>query len=142
MRQRYEGLYGYACVQPTTGRTFWLLLPTVSIAAFAIALQLFAEAVGLHANKQISLVLDCAGWPTSPVLPCPSRVQLHFLPAYSPELQPAEQLWGLTDAPLVNHCFDTLDALEDVLADRCVWLQHHPDLVASTTHCHWWPAHG
>ena len=130
----------YAFVHPTTGRTFWLLLPTVSIVAFGMALQLFAQTVG-H-NKHIILVMDCAGWHTSPALPCPSGLQLHFLPAYSPELQPAEHLWVLTDAPLVNQCFETLDDLQDTLADRCIWLQQHPDLIASTTHFHWWPAHG
>ncbi|WP_353738116.1 hypothetical protein [Microcystis sp. M038S2] len=37
---------------------------------------------------------------------------LDFLPAYSPELQPAERLWSLVDEPLVNEYFETIEALE------------------------------
>jgi transposase len=139
VRQRYQWVYVYAFVQPSTGRTFWLLLPTVSLAAFAIALQLFAQAVGAGPHNHILLVLDGAGWHRSPALLCPPGLQLLFLPAYSPELQPAEHLWVLSDAPIINQCFDTLDALEAVLADRCVWLQQHPALIRSTTCFHWWP---
>ena len=41
------------------------------------------------------------------------------LPAYSPELAPAERLWRLVDAPVVNRSFATLDELEAVLVPRC-----------------------
>jgi transposase len=44
---------------------------------------------------------------------------LFFLPAYSPELQPAERLWPLTNEPIANRCFESLDELEAVLFDRC-----------------------
>ena len=35
----------------------------------------------------------------------PDHVHLLFLPAYSPELQPAEHLWPLTNTVLVNRHF-------------------------------------
>jgi transposase len=39
-----------------------------------------------------------------------------WLPAYSPELQPAERLWPLVDAPLSNRTFDSIDELEGLLS--------------------------
>src|SRR5512135_3680458 len=57
---RYEWLYIYAFVHPTTGRSSYLLRPTVSIEAFTIALQEFATAVGLKDDLHLLLVVDNA----------------------------------------------------------------------------------
>ena len=64
-------------------------------------------------TKQIVLVLDRAGWHTSVHLRVPDHVHLLFLPPYSPELQPAEHLWLLTNEALVNQHFATIEELED-----------------------------
>lgn len=37
---------------------------------------------------------------------------LDFLPAYAPELQPAERLCSLVDEPLVNEYFETIEEIE------------------------------
>ncbi len=34
-----------------------------------------------------------------------------WLPPYSPELQPAERLWPLVDAPIANRTFDSIEEL-------------------------------
>jgi len=88
------------------------------------------------------LVLDRAGWHTSPHLRVPSHpdhVQLLVLPASSPEVPPAEHLGPLSTTVLVNRPFATLDDLEDAQAERCVALQAPPDLIRSTTRFSWWP---
>ena len=41
----------------------------------------------------------------------PQGIYLEPLPPYSPELQPAERLWQLSDEPLVNKSFDTLSGV-------------------------------
>ena len=92
VQHRYQWCYLYAFVHPASGRTWWLLLPTVSVAAFTLALQEFAQAVTAGHGKQILLVLDGAGWHSSPHVRVPGGLHLHFLPPYSPELQPAARL--------------------------------------------------
>ncbi len=139
VHHRYQWLYVYGFVQPTTGQNFWLLLPTVSIAAFNLALQEFAAFVHPAPDKVVRLLVDRAGWHTSPNVIEPAGMRLLFQPAYSPELQPAEHLWQLSDQPLLNHYFATLDDLELVQAERCAWLIHHPEVVKSATNFHWWP---
>lgn len=134
---RYEWLYLYRFVRPSTGENFWLILPTVSLAAMTVALQEFATYLTL--DRSINLLLDRAPYHTSARLPVPSSMRLLYLPPYSPELQPAEHLWALADAPLINQNFASLDALETVLVERCRWLQDQPDIVRSTTLFHWWP---
>jgi transposase len=139
VQHRYQWCYLYAFVQPPSGRTIWLLLPTVSIVAFNLALAEFAQAVGAGAGKQILLVLDGAGWHVSPQVQVPVGVHLHVLPPYSPELQPAERLWPLTNEPLANRHFRDLDELQDVQGQRCLTLQASPSIIRAHTNFHWWP---
>lgn len=135
---RYQWLYLYAFVCPSSGQTEWLILPRVSVAWFNEALQAFAKAAGAGANKQVLLVIDGAGWHRSRQVVVPEGIHLEFLPPYSPELQPAEHLWKLSDEPLVNRKFETLDALEDTLATRCVTLSAMPEVIRQHTLFHWW----
>jgi transposase len=104
-----------------------------------VELAAFAHQVGASPTKQIVLVLDRAGWHTSTRLRVPEHVHLLFLPPYSPELQPAEHLWPLTNTALINRHFATIDDLEDAQFARCLALQQRPDLIRSTTRFHWWP---
>jgi transposase len=139
VRPRYEWEYVYGFVQPETGATHWLLMPTVNIAAFTSALAHFAQQVGAGADKQILLVVDQAGWQSSPRVQVPDGIHLEWLPPYSPELQPAERLWPLINEPVANRSFATLAALDAVLADRCVQLTEQPERVRARTLFHWWP---
>ena len=142
VRPRYEWLWVYGWVQPATGATEWLLLPTVNTALFTLALEQFAQAVGAGPTKQVLVTLDQAGWHVAAAGRVPEGVHLEFLPAYCPELQPAERLWPLTNEGVANRLFPTLDALEDALVARLGTLIAQPALVRSYTAYHWWPAAG
>ena len=139
VQQRYEWLYLCGFVRPSTGQTEWWLLPTVTAALFGQMLSAFARDMGAGPTKRIALVLDGAGWHTGEAVQVPAGIHLVFLPSYSPELQPAEHLWPLTNEPLANRRFESLDALETVQAERCLVLQQQPDLIRQHTHFHWWP---
>lgn len=139
VRHRYQWMYVYGFVCPHSGQTDWWLLPTVRTDVFSLVLAAVAHAVGAGSDKQIILVLDGAGWHTSPQVQVPEGIHLVQLPPYSPELQPAERLWTLTNEPLVNRTFDSLAALEEVQAVRCVTLQEQPDLIRRHTLFSWWP---
>ncbi|MDQ3399206.1 MAG: IS630 family transposase [Deinococcota bacterium] len=139
VQHRYQWLYLWAFVNPQSGQSVWYILPTVSVEAYSCVLKNFAESVGASENKHIMLVQDQAGWHTSKRLESPSGIELVDLPPYSPELQPAERLWRLTDEPLVNKTFDTLDQLQERLSERCALLLTQPELLSSETLYHWWP---
>jgi transposase len=139
VQHRYAWRYLVGFVHPASGRTFFHLATTVSIRLFEVELAEFARQAGASPTKHIVLVLDRAGWHTSIHLRVPDHVHLLFLPPYSPELQPAEHLWPLTNAALVNQHFATIEDLEDAQFACCVALQQQPDLIRSTTCFHWWP---
>ena len=126
-------------MQPGTGRAWWLLVPTVSSAAFVIARTEFAHALGAGRGKQLLLVLDSAGWHVSPQVQAPTGIHLHFLPPYSPELQPAERLRPLTHEALANRHVRDVEELQTGQAQRCLELQERPAMIAGYTLFHWWP---
>ena len=140
MHERYEWLYLYGFVCPTTGATSWLLMPTVNTACFSQVLAAFAHEVGAGPDHHVLLILDNAGWHTSADLQVPEGITLAFLPPYSPELQPAERLWPLTNAPLLNRTFASLDDLEEIQCQRCCFVQSQPERIRARTRFHWWPS--
>lgn len=139
VEHRYAWRYLVGFVHPASGRTVFHLASAVSIPLFETELQAFAGTVGAGPTKQIVLVLDRAGWHASRKLRVPEHVHLLFLPPYSPEVQPAEHLWPLTDTVLANRHFASLDELEDAQAARCAALQACREVVRSTTCFAWWP---
>ena len=141
VQHRYKWVYLYGFVCPSSGQTFWLLLPTVSIVAYTLALVEFARALGAGPDKRVILVLDQAGWHISERVVIPEGLHLVFLPPYSPELQPAEHLWQLSDEAIANRHFQDLAELMDTQAERCQKLQEQPELIRNRTHFHWWPEH-
>jgi len=136
---RYDWRYLVAFVHPASGRTFWHLADGVSTDIFSVELKAFAEAAGAGPRKQLILVLDGAGWHSSPQVQVPDHIHLLFLPAHSPELQPCEHLWQFSDAPLVNRHFRDIAELEEVQMARCAVLQQQPERMRSATLFHWWP---
>jgi transposase len=139
VQHRYAWRYLVGFVHPASGRTVFHLATTVSIELFAVELAEFARQVGASPDKQIVLVLDQAGWHTSVKLRVPDHVHLLFLPPYSPELQPAEHLWPLTNAALVNQHFASIEDLEDAQFAWCITLQQQLERIRSSTLFHWWP---
>ncbi len=136
---RYDWRYLVAFAHPGSGRTLWHWATAVSTDVFSVELAAFAAAVGAGPRKQVILVLDGAGWHSSPQVVVPDQGHLLFLPAHSPELQPCEHLWQFSDAPLVNRHFRDMDEMEEAQMARCAVLQQQPERMRSATLLPWWP---
>ncbi len=128
----------YAFVRPTTGQSWWCLLPTVNAKAMGAALAAFAQDEGIDAMHRAVLVLDGAGWHTSGKLMVPDGIDLVFLPPASPELQPVERVWSLVDEPVANRTFADLTEVEDILVTRCQTLRAARRIIKAHTRYHWW----
>ncbi len=136
---RYQWLYLYGFVRPASGEVVWFIANAIDAAMVAALLEAFAREIGAGPDKHVILVLDGAGSHVAKDLEVPDGLELMFLPAYSPELQPAEHLWPLADEALANLHFETLDDLDGVLAERCRILADDPDQIRANTLFHWWP---
>jgi putative transposase len=110
-----EYVYAYGAVAPQTGESCFLVLPHSNTICMNIFLQ---ELSARHANDYIVLMLDGASWHKSKDLEIPSNIELLFLPPYTPELNPIEQIWKeIRKLGFKNESFQTLDKVVDRLAD-------------------------
>src|SRR5215475_11879134 len=84
-----EYIYLYGAVSPKDGTCVYLIMPTSNTACF----QAFLEVVARRfARQDILLVLDGAPNHRCGDLDVPGNVTLLYLPPYSPELNPKENL--------------------------------------------------
>jgi transposase len=139
-KRRYKWRYVFGFVHPESGRTEWFISSTVSVDGMNVVLAGFAAAVGACATKRVVIAMDGAGWHTGKGLELPEGIHIVRQPAYSPELQPAEQLWPLLHEPLANRDYVDLDELAIVAGARCRELIAATALLRSRTRFHWWPA--
>lgn len=132
---RYEWLWLYGAIEPTTGWCFVLFLPRVDGACFAAFLHAFRRAVP---EGTVALVLDGSGSHTSRQVAWPDGLAPLPLPAYSPELNPAERLFEVLRGALANQVFDSLADLEQALtaALRPYW--DDPAQLGRLTAYPWW----
>lgn len=129
---RYEWVYLYAAVEPATGASAALLAPSVNTDTFNAFLQtLDAElAPGDHAV----LIMDQAGWHKSGGVDMPANITALFLPPYSPELNPVENLWHyLRSHHLSNRAYRDYTHLLD--AGTHAWRSLTPDQLKSVCRC-------
>ena len=138
-KRGYKWTYLYGFVRPESGKVFWMILPTVNAGLYSLALEEFAKEVGAGEDKHVLLVVDQAGWHTAGEVLLPEGVHLEFLPSGSPELQPAERLWPLSNEALANSLFEEIEQIEQTLLHRCVELLDQAGLIAGLTNYHWWP---
>ena len=105
-----------------------------------MALNEFAKEVGVGEHKRVLLVVDRADWHTGKEVEIPEGIHLEFLPSGSPELQPAERLWPLTNEAVANGLFEEIEELEEALVERCEQLLEQTESIRDLTNYHWWPA--
>ena len=85
-----EYTYAYAAVSPRDGSLVWMLaakMDTLHMSAF------LAHVSESYPDEFVMVVLDGASSHRSFDLSAPENICFVRLPAYSPELNPAERLW-------------------------------------------------
>ena len=116
---RFESLYLYGAVEPTTGQSFFLELPALNSSLFQLFLEQLAATAPAHFHL---LVLDNGAFHKARSLRLPPNVGLLFLPPYAPELNPIERLWRDLKDWLAPRQPTSLDALSTFLTTR---LRHY-----------------
>ena len=70
--------------------------------------------IGRHAV----IIMDGAGWHSDDIDADFNNLSIIKLPAYSPELNPIEQVWSwLRQRHLANRCFNGYDSIVDAVCD-------------------------
>jgi hypothetical protein len=85
-----EYVYLYGAVSSKDGTCVYLIMPAPDTECFQIFLDTLAKK---YSRQLILLFADGAGNHHSDALKVPDNIILRLLPAYSPELNPQENLW-------------------------------------------------
>lgn len=110
--QRYESAYLFAAVCPDRAEGAALVLPRADTEAMQLHLEEISRTVRPGAHGVV--VMDKAGWHTTTALKVPANLSILFLPPYSPELNPQENIWQyLRQTYLSNRIFETYDDIVD-----------------------------
>ena len=110
-----EYRYAYGAVEPKTGESFFLIMPYCNTNCMNLFLQELSEA---YPQDAIILVCDGARWHKSNNLRIPQNIELVFIPPYTPEMNPIEQIWDeIREKGFRNECFQTLTKVIHRLCD-------------------------
>ncbi len=128
-----EYYYAFGAVEPMTGNHFFLVLPYCD----TIHMNYFLEELSKAFPKdQILLVCDGAAWHKSKGLRVPDNIKLLFIPPYTPEMNPIEQIWKqLRSMGFRNEVFKSLSHVLDRLCVTINNLTH--DMIKSITLRQW-----
>ena len=91
-----------------------------------------------YPGDRIVMVLDGAGWHRASDLVVPENMKLLSLPAYSPNLNPVENIWEeLREKWFNNKVFADMDVLEEQLLYGLKYLGGNPELTKSIAGWPW-----
>ena len=134
--RRFTWAYLFGAVCPARGIGAALVLPAVNIEAMNMHLIEIGKRVSPGAIAL--LIVDCAGWHSSPKLVVPENIVLLKLPPYAPELNPAENIWEYLRGNTLSHqLWETYEAIVDACCDAWNGLMRAPEIIRSIATREW-----
>lgn len=128
-----EYRYTYGAVEPLTGESCFLVMPYCNTDCMNMFLN---ELSSTYPDDKIVLVCDGAARHKSEDLVIPKNISLIFIPPYTPEMNPIEQIWKeIRKRGFKNEVFQTLDNVVDRLCDTICSLSK--DIIMSITGREW-----
>jgi transposase len=86
------------------------------------------------ARQDILLVLDGAPNHRCGELAVPGNIRLLYLPPYSPELNPKENIWDeIREKIFKNYALKSMDVVQAKLKEAILYMERNPKLVRSIT---------
>jgi DDE superfamily endonuclease len=135
VEDHYQWSWVYVAITPISGDCCCLLLPRVD----TTCLDVFLETLRAEwPDERIGVVLDGSGSHRSDDVHWPEGIVPLRLPPYSPELNPAEQVFRHLRKRLANRIFATIAEMQDTLVAEMQRLGAHPRVVTRMTNYPWW----
>lgn len=112
--QIFKSLYLFGAFSPINGDKFLLEMPHCN----AINFQAFLNALSLqHPEEFKIMILDNGAFHKAKSLIIPENIALIFLPPYSPELNPAENIWAMLKRKFTNKIHYSLDEVSGFITE-------------------------
>jgi transposase len=81
--------------------------------------QLFLDLFSLHLPDEFKImILDNGAFHKAKSLTIPDNIRLIFLPPYSPELNPAENMWAILKRAFTGKLHKTLDEVSEFISKQ------------------------
>jgi transposase len=133
---RFTSAYLFGAVCPERGTGAAMITPRVNLEAMNMHLAEISCCVST--GSMALLILDRAGWHTSPKLKIPDNIALLALPPYAPELNPVENIWAFLRGNFLSHrVYDNYEAVIRACADAWNKLMKLPETIASIASRPW-----
>jgi hypothetical protein len=127
---RTASAYLFGAICPERGAGAAIIMPRANTKAMQGHLEEIAAAVSPGAHAVV--LLDQAGWHTTPKLRIPANLSLLPLPPRAPELNPVENLWQfLRQTFLSNRVFESYEALLDAACHAWSAIRNAPERIMS-----------
>jgi putative transposase len=134
--RRFEWAYLFGAICPERSVGAAIVMPEVNVAAMNEHLAEISRRVSVGAIAL--LVLDGAGWHSSPRLAVPENIVLLPLPPYAPELNPMENVWEFLRGNFLSHrVWDGYEAILEACCDAWNKLMQMTERIASLTKRPW-----
>lgn len=128
-----EYCYAFGAVEPLTGDNFFLVLPQCNSACMNTFLRDLSKE---YQDDIILLCCDGAAWHKAGALKVPENINLFYIPPYTPEMNPIEQIWKeIRKRGFRNEVFATLSKVVDRLCETICSLSNHT--ISSITGRDW-----
>lgn len=126
-QQVFQSTYIYGAFSPINGDHFLLEMPRCDSKNF----QVFLNELSLFNPHEFKIVvLDNGAFHKANKLIIPKNIFLVFLPPYSPELNPAENMWQRIKRNFTNRLHQTLDDISNFIDNEVKVLNN--EIVKST----------
>jgi transposase-like protein len=135
VKRSYKWTYLYAAVEPATGESFCLYLPTMDDGCLEMFL---AELSKSYPEHHLIIVLDGAPSHRSEKIVHPENISFLMLPPYSPELDPAERWFEEFRRELSNRVFESVAEMQEALSETLEPYWEDPALLKRLTGYPWW----
>ena len=128
--RRFTWAYLFGAVCPARGTGAALVMPTVGVEAMNKHLAEISQCVSVSAIAL--LILDGAGWHSSPQLIVPENIVLMPLPPYAPELNSVENIWQYLRSNWLSHCvWETYEAILEACCNAWNDLMAKSEIITS-----------
>ncbi len=113
-KQAFKNTYLYGSFSPINGDSFLWEVEGVSVNIFETYLKAFSK---YKPDEYKIVIIDNAGFHSTVNMDIPDNIMLINIPPYSPELNPAEKVWGFMKDKFKNKVFDSLDKVKEWVYD-------------------------
>ena len=118
-----EYRYAYGAIEPLTGDSFFFVMSNCDTVCMNGFLRELSQK---YPDDVILLCCDGAAWHKANALNVPPNIFLHFIPPYTPEMNPIEQIWKeIRKRGFKNEIFSTLEKVIDRLCETISSLTPH-----------------